>query len=694
MLQDDPHLEVTPLSPTTIMPIRNEQDMLAQYANYEVPGVVLPQLDQDLDPEGDRTRFTKQLMDLFIQLPYENQTVFFDSKEEYLAFYRWELESTVQDDWYFPRWLLKTEKKADVVELMSMKEMDSSNHLVLENTTSDSTMSDRAFYGTGQMFLTPLKLDGIHEDHDFQFPLKAKSFHSKEQQDAFRYTNKPLEKELMKMARAFYTDRKFNEGTMMRDLKDDILQIDFSILAALEGRPEFHPAGSILYLDVASRQPMGIWMSSTSKLVLPSQGNEWEHAKFSHRVGERAVLTAHHVQESHFAWSHSIANAALQTLAPEHALRVLVKPFTLNAHSVNSAAYHMLVRDHSVLTHGSGLTSDGVTAAFHTVYTGMNYSQTVPDMLDSHDLDRLMDTSELPLFDQGKRLYEVHRKYVEDYIFLLYPTDESLIEDPSVTRFWNHVNTQGRHTDPCVCGMSSDVFFEDDYTWPTFENDHTCAQLLDSANFLPDKNIVTRRQRWCRGKDVSNEERLGFLYNLLEKECSNKKDCRMMYGRHTLRSDMGLAPLQSRKQLVEFLATAMWHITAGHEFTADNISYFADPTYAGVRLRAEDQNGDAPLQVDVGTYVWGTSIASLTTVRGPPLLANWSPLCSFYASSRHDLPVEDRRELLSSLTKIHQDYKFNLLDLSTAFLRESTARPLNQRSNVFVPAVQTSSVSV
>ena len=105
---------------------------------------------------------------------------------------------------------------------------------------------------------------------------------------------------------------------------------------------------------------MGIWKSSTREMILPYQGVKWEHAKFYYRVTERAAVATAHVAESHFGWSQPVATATWQTFHVDHPLRSMLKPYTLNVHSVNSAAYHMLVREAAILTHGSSFTTEGV----------------------------------------------------------------------------------------------------------------------------------------------------------------------------------------------------------------------------------------------------------------------------------------------------------------------------------------------
>lgn len=56
---------------------------------------------------------------------------------------------------------------------------------------------------------------------------------------------------------------------------------------------------------------------------------------------------------------------------------------------------------------------------------------------------------------------------------------------------------------------------------------------------------------------------------------------------------------------------------------------------------------------------------------------------------------DECRELhISTMERIHNEYKFSLFDLSRQFLDESSARPVNQRSNTMNPSTHASSVSV
>ena len=134
-------------------------------------------------------------------------------------------------------------------------------------------------------------------------------------------------------------------------------------------------------------------------MYLPTDGRDWDHAKYSFRTAERAVLASIHVKESHFGWSHALSVATLQTIPSDHKLHALLKPFTRGAHVVNSAAYHMLVREHSILAHSSGQV-DGQDAMLYVGHQ-MDFSETVPEMLEAKQLDVNL-TKDMPFFSQGQ----------------------------------------------------------------------------------------------------------------------------------------------------------------------------------------------------------------------------------------------------------------------------------------------------
>lgn len=319
----------------------------------------------------------------------------------------------------------------------------------------------------------------------------------------------------------------FTDTHLLANLSDFfqlILTSSVSLTSALPGREPFISPGPILYLDPKTKMPIGIWKSPTREMILPNEGSKWDHAKFYYRVTERAAVAAKHVIESHLGWSLPVATASWQTFPQDHPFRSFLKPFTLNAHSVNSAAYHMLLRENAVLTHGSTFTTEGVVGTMTTFWPHINFSQTVPESLDSRGMDKVLKTDSLPLYSQAKRLFAVHHRFVKNFVDHWYPRDEDLLKDDSVIRFWHHTNTYGRHIDPCVCGLPSDLFFDDHGVWPMFETTRTCNDLLDVVQFEPNMHEVSRRRNWCSSTDPWSKVKAVRKMN--DEICASNQDCK------------------------------------------------------------------------------------------------------------------------------------------------------------------------
>lgn len=294
-------------------------------------------------------------------------------------------------------------------------------------------------------------------------------------------------------------------------------------------------------------------------------------------------------------------------------------------------------------------------------------------------------------------MWAVHYEFVSDFITkILYDSDNAMRDDDSLLRFWHHVNTFGRGHDPCVCDMGGSSFFKSD-VWPSFDSSsdstRTCNALLKSASFLPDLTDPSdRRREWCLQDDST---RIVALRNLLEEECKEHEKCKKL--RHSfehMRLAMGLKPLKTRKQLIDFLTSAIWHVSVGHSINGDNMAYLPDPTHAGVRMRGKDNNGELEIIADVGTYVFGITIGALTTVKNNALMADWTPIYSYLSEMQDDLTKEEKSDLFDSMDKLHRRYKMQLLTLSVDFLQESESRPKNQQSNVFNPMTHSASVCV
>ena len=294
LVEADDQLEKRAISYTQLFPIANEKGLKAVDRTSTLPFFVTPGFDQDIDVDSSKMERIERLLDIYVKFPFHDKQVYFETKEEYYTFFRWQMQSSVQDEWFFPEWFLDTEKADVLSELIATKARYSNHHLALEDPYSDRTLGDRCFYGTGQEFLTPVKFPGINEDYEYTFPGGPHSFMTDEHREVFRYANKPSSNQLLGMIYAFWPneEKKGRPGDDASEeltrFKNRILEIDYASWESIEVREEFWAAACILYLDPKSKLPMGLWESNRNYLYLPSDP-DWEYAKYYYRVMERVV---------------------------------------------------------------------------------------------------------------------------------------------------------------------------------------------------------------------------------------------------------------------------------------------------------------------------------------------------------------------------------------------------------------------
>lgn len=114
-------------------------------------------------------------------------------------------------------------------------------------------------------------------------------------------------------------------------------------------------------------------------------------------------------------------------------------------------------------------------------------------------------------------------------------------------------------------------------------------------------------------------------------------------------------------------------------------------------MKREYIDESKPPMADVSTWVYGTVISALTTIRSVPLLADWSGLLDSWVNNEADwrrLSDTDRAERKSILSTMHFEYKSKLIKNANLFLKESLQRPKNQWCNFLNPAVQATSIAV
>ena len=299
LIPEDTNVLTDLISPGDIAPNFNESSLKGVDGAFLYPGLFIPMTDEDKDKDGESAAITEALLSLFIKLPRKDwDPIYFETKEEYIAFFRWHIEHRLQDEYYLPTWLARVSHATNNTRLRrNVKKMlrttgdlvsrhfrFHSERLRLTDPTTDETLSDRAFYGTGMKRITQVKLPG-DKDYEFLHPASPDFYETEEHREFFRNKVMPDEKEFLRMGRVFW-----GKEVDLEYFRKRVVEIDYTVATHWQHRELFEDQGAILYLEAKSKKPMGIWVSALEQIVLPSAGRPWEYAKFHYRTTELTVM--------------------------------------------------------------------------------------------------------------------------------------------------------------------------------------------------------------------------------------------------------------------------------------------------------------------------------------------------------------------------------------------------------------------
>lgn len=86
------------ISPGDIEPIANETVFKGVDASFLYPALYVPSTDEDKDKNGSSGQMMEALISLYINLPLKDwDPVYFETDEEYVAFFRWHIEESVRN---------------------------------------------------------------------------------------------------------------------------------------------------------------------------------------------------------------------------------------------------------------------------------------------------------------------------------------------------------------------------------------------------------------------------------------------------------------------------------------------------------------------------------------------------------------------------------------------------------------------
>jgi hypothetical protein len=294
-IQIDETVLTLSMNAATVALIANETALKGQDVSFLFPGLYVMKVDEDRDPNGSAAGMTEALISVFTRIPMIDDAKYFSTREEYIAFFRWHIEHKVQDEYYFPQWLSRIEDmkefegsenvkvlEENIGELLATQFRYRGDRQRIFDSTSDSTLGDRAFYGAGVKTLTAVVLP---QDPSYGYLLDPEYYDTAAEKEFFKNKAMPTELELLGMVTLAW-------GKAVDDislLRDRVVQVDYTLASHWKYRDAFEQNGSILYLDAESRKPIGIWLSYQENLILPNSGGIWEHAKYIHRSTEISV---------------------------------------------------------------------------------------------------------------------------------------------------------------------------------------------------------------------------------------------------------------------------------------------------------------------------------------------------------------------------------------------------------------------
>lgn len=89
LIPEDHSVLSTTMNPGNIAPVKNERLLKGKEVSFLYPSLYISKTDEDNDKDGSSGDVFEALLSLYVQLPMKDwEPVYFESKEEYIAFFR------------------------------------------------------------------------------------------------------------------------------------------------------------------------------------------------------------------------------------------------------------------------------------------------------------------------------------------------------------------------------------------------------------------------------------------------------------------------------------------------------------------------------------------------------------------------------------------------------------------------------
>ena len=116
----------------------------------------------------------------------------------------------------------------------------------------------------------------------------------------------------------------------------------------------------------------------------------------------------------HMTVANRLVTASRETLAPNHPIRRLVKPFTFRSVSINYSAGRALFHEHGMLHRAFALTEKGMRQTWEFAVNSHKY-ETIPNSIKRRNVDTVALPFDQDALDYWDTVYSFVSKYMDLY---------------------------------------------------------------------------------------------------------------------------------------------------------------------------------------------------------------------------------------------------------------------------------------
>lgn len=233
-----------------------------------------------------------------------------------------------------------------------------------------------------------------------------------------------------------------------------VFKVDLMTMQGLEVRPGFSRYGAVCYYD-ESCKPLAIRTAESNGLVYPSEGQNWQVAKFAWRCTVVTYVTiVDHLFNGHFNTAAQMLRASREALGENHPIKRVLAPFLMRTAMVNNKASLSLLSHKSIMHHTSSLTWDSMRRVAEQTYQQgdewRNFQERVNEK--GPKLQALIENGKLPFYEDGIDVYLCFYQFFERCFVNL--AEEDFVKDMELQDFWQRL---GRYTNSMAKGIWKDL---------------------------------------------------------------------------------------------------------------------------------------------------------------------------------------------------------------------------------------------